>query len=164
MSIEAEIYALRPSVQSVQLNSSAVLHFEFSTPAHQFDIFNHLRSGYYIQIRARDGYNVEIIDSLLQKISNIECSSLPIDELTVMTVGGIEGSGFTQIGIAPPMLAECFKNQSDRLQSIGYWVFPLYEGEFRGGETRSDFHFDIGNRGRRIKVIDMQRQKKSELV
>jgi hypothetical protein len=163
MNIETQVISLQHAAESISVDGLSLVHFETSTPAHKFDFFNRIFDTYYLQIRARDGYDEKLVAAVFRFLEDFDFESLPKQELTVIPFPRLPYFKFTHIGIAPPLLAECFKNQSASLEKIGYWIFPLLNNEFMGGESASDFRFDIGNKGRRIKVIDMNRPNSSAI-
>jgi hypothetical protein len=156
MNIESEILRLYPNTKKLSIGGKECLYFQVSTPAHTFNIFNFPMGTVLAQIKVRNTFSTALLESLSLSIpSSLE--SLPANTLTVTPVKDFVPYPFEAIGIAPPAIAESFKEESETLSRITYWVFPLIKGEFIGGESASEFHFDNGYRGRGIHVIDWSR-------
>ncbi len=157
LDFEAEILRVQPDASRMCVGEDSIIHYENVTPAHSFDYFVQVERDHFMQIRTRDGYHEGVLSALFARAKAIDVTALPADCLTVLGDFHAPLGSFTALGVAPPALARCFEHGSEMLKGRGYWIFPLLAGEFDGGESEAQFAFDIGNKGRRIRVIDWGR-------
>ena len=163
MNIHTELLKLYPDTKPVVIAGYECLYYKIETPAHNFDVFYVQKNEILFQIKCRDGYNEILLKELIKEIVNKDMTKIPANELTILTNFQSSVSPYTRIGVAPPALAHAFKHESKQLSEITFWVFPLLEGEFNGGESESDFYYINGCRGQNIDIVDWFRNGKIKI-
>lgn len=162
--IITELAKVWPDATKGVLGSHRIYRQRDETPAHKFEsVIKPLPGPRLLQLVARDGFDDGLAAFLLDCIDEANLPGLASKKLRVFAAEFPESWPFECVVIVPPKIAERFDNESARLKRITYWVVPAFAYEFRNGENKDGFWYQLYRKdGWNVTVVRWHRSRKSK--
>ena len=151
-----EFRGLEPDARQITLGLHKVWTWQTVVPAFTFTsvVLFHAENR-AIEVKARQGYSDEIAAALLDFLARWD--GFDADARTIAVLPWRKSSTqFDRAVVAPPLVAHCFRHQSDILERACFWAFPCYSGEFKSGQDESEFEATIRRAGE-VHIVEWDR-------
>lgn len=152
-----ELQRLEPDAQLVALGSHKVWIWQTVVPAFTFENLLLLQSDQRaIQVKARKGFTIDLARAVFDLV--VKWGAFDREARTITVLSWPDwGKPFDQVVIAPPMIAHCFRYQSEILNNTCFWAFPTYSGEFITGQDEAEVEATIRRSGE-VQIAEWDRE------
>jgi hypothetical protein len=122
------------------------------------------RDEYIVHLSARDSFSASLAERALDRIAEVDCSTVPSSVISVFPTDFPPPFGFESLVVAPPAV-KWFEHWPEELQLVSYLVAPAYKSEFSDGMSVGDFRHQLGRKdGWRVKIENWLRPEKKSPV